>query len=201
MQETGRFSRIMFEKRKPNNRLNCVVQYTKSVPVVNVYVVSVEKWKIGVAVIGFAFCLTCLLAAILIVVYAQMPGLYMESCKGRSCTSGLNLKCVNNTCVCTSNEFYSKSCEKKKTYSEHCSLLLPCEDGKSLLCRDGVCKCNSTSYWKSTSCTPKKGYKQDCSNTSQCLNDLLMLTCDSISKKCLCNSARYLYSPIVTILV
>jgi hypothetical protein len=55
--------------------------------------------------------ISIILAASLILNFWKRPALHNESCERRSCLKELNMKCINNTCVCTADQYYSNKCE------------------------------------------------------------------------------------------
>ena len=146
-------------------------------------------WLIG------TFCF--LLASLLIVFGAAMylksvkrPGVYTESCVGRSCINGFGLKCISGICDCNSNQFYQKGCRPKLNYTEQCmSNTNFCADDQNLVCRDGVCKCDSTMFWSGKQCSSKSSFSSSCYNEDQCLAET-KLTCDLNRKLCVCPSNR-----------
>ena len=48
------------------------------------------------------------LIAALVLSFWQRAALYKESCHKRSCLNELNMKCLNGTCLCTTDQYYSK---------------------------------------------------------------------------------------------
>lgn len=116
--------------------------------------------------------------------------LYGQDCDVKPCASKFNLQCTNGKCDCANDNFYSKGCQLRKTYSERCSnnsndCIL------NLSCLNGVCSCYITSYWTGEECLPKGTYKDSCQNPSsiECLTTS-MLYCHIESKKCLCKNNR-----------
>ena len=127
---------------------------------------------------------------------AKTPAAYQQSCEGRSCMTGMNLKCVNNTCACDTGYFFINNCSLKKTYNDQCHLTSHCRDNVNLLCLDGVCKCDTHQYWNGFVCIanptdPTSMYGKSCSNNKQCITDA-ELYCDTKLGICTCNNAtRY----------
>lgn len=131
-----------------------------------------------------------ILIAALVLNFWKRPALYNESCFRRSCLSELNMKCINNTCVCTSDQYYCGKCINKKAYMENCeSSIFNCKSNVNLTCRDGYCKCLSSQYWDGLKCEAKRLYSQNCINDVQCLTDQ-MIYCDPINLKCSCSTNR-----------
>lgn len=156
-----------------------------------------DAFYIPIACIGPTCSCLCFIAllftsALGIVYFAPRPGLYGESCEHRSCTRGLNLKCINNVCDCVTEKFYRIGCVDKYIYMQQChSNYKNCVDNQGLSCQDGVCKCNNTQYWSGTSCLSKNTYNHICTNDVQCRTDLL-LYCDKVKSSCLCPQNRYI---------
>ena len=151
--------------------------------------VRVPKWVLIVATIAALFILVLLAVAVLIATVFPRPGLLAESCVGRSCLSGSGMKCLNGTCQCLANQYYATKCIDKKGFNERCSSTVPCKDNSTLACLNGMCQCGSNQYWYKNVCVNKGNYKQPCKNDDQCLSTL-MLTCETKTRTCLCNSTR-----------
>jgi hypothetical protein len=129
-------------------------------------------------------------AALIVVYYAERPANYFESCASRSCLSSLNMKCINKTCVCTSDQYYTKKCIDKKGYLEKCvSLTTHCQNNLNLVCQDGICKCSDNYYWTGSKCSAKVSYSKSCASDDQCYSDKMMV-CNVTTKKCSCPSDR-----------
>ena len=105
-----------------------------------------------------------LLIGVTIVYSAPRPGLYKESCDKKSCLADHNLKCMNKTCKCEDNYFYTTKCIIKKSYMEKCHLTSYCFNNLNMSCLDGVCKCNDMKYWSGSTCVNKKTINQSCQN-------------------------------------
>lgn len=148
--------------------------------------VLLGEWKIYLLLLFVFFLILVLVAAIIILMFAKRPAQYLEDCKGRSCAGGLNLKCVNNTCICYLDEYYLKKCEKKKLFNEVCTNSMQCNEHYGLQCYNGKCVCKITETWKQQKCYPRKSFGDNCNN--DCLENV-MLTC--ISGICNCNSTRF----------
>ena len=98
------------------------------------------------------------------------------------------MKCINNTCMCTSDQYYSNKCEDKKDYMKNCgSSATHCKLG--LTCRDGFCKCSSGEYWSGIQCYSKRNYSQSCTSSEQCETNQ-KIYCDSVNLLCSCPSNR-----------
>lgn len=139
------------------------------------------------------FCIAIMIALIagfVLIFFARQPGLYGEDCLHRSCWKGLSLKCINNTCLCESNQYYMIGCHEKKNYYEKCyGNTSYCVENLNMQCIDGVCKCNSSnSYWIDGKCIDYQSYNNPCTTTLCSIR--AMLTCDSSRKICLCDNTR-----------
>ena len=169
-------------------RLRTIMQYVEQNRNLNNF--DIPVWLVSIFVSIFAAILIALAAA-LYVYFSKRPALYNESCIGRSCTSGLNMKCINGICTCPSSDYYyQKGCLAKKAYLEQCSSISNnCQDKKNLVCLDGLCKCNNTFYWNSVQCVSKSSFGGPCTNDNQCLTRTKM-KCDLTSKTCICDSTR-----------
>ena len=153
--------------------------------------VLVPKWKVGLAIIGSGFIITVLVAAVVILDVAPPPALISQSCVGRSCLQDSNLKCINETCQCQSDFYYSTKCTRKREYSETCSRTTPCKNSAWLTCKNGRCDCNDTNYWNGSYCAIRNLYKEQCESNTNCLVSV-SLYCNTKTKQCLCdNKTRY----------
>lgn len=142
--------------------------------------------------IVFAIAIAILSGTVFLIKSLQpRPGLYNQSCENTNCLNILQLKCINNKCMCDSNYYYLKSCQKKKSFMEKCkNNLKECNEELKLKCIDGVCNCDKNSYWDDKSCQRSKAYFEQCEmNRTECLASTL-LYCDSNEKKCLCQDNR-----------
>ena len=111
-----------------------------------------------------------------------------ESCTKRQCRKDLNLKCINKTCLCEPGYIYIDKCVLKKGYMEQCLTLTKyCQDNKNLVCRDGVCECNETSFWNGSKCFSQSTIQQNCGKSEECLT-FKELICDTASNKCVCDT-------------
>jgi hypothetical protein len=133
------------------------------------------------------FSILIILAAALYASFAPRSAFYSENCTTRSCLKGLNLTCINGTCLCKSNQYYLKGCFSKLNYLQKCHGNSYCTNLKNLVCLDGVCKCNSSSYWNGTTCLVQIEYGKSCSFSNQCLVGKEMI-CDTTLKVCSCNT-------------
>ena len=150
------------------------------------------KWAVVLSSLACCFILISLGAALFAVYYAQRPALYLENCEKRSCIKGFNLKCINNTCLCDTGYIYIDKCSLKKDYTEKCHKTSYCKDNKNMICKNGVCECDSVNYWNGSMCASKSTYQQPCSVDKVCFTGQ-MLYCDTITKTCLCdNFTRYI---------
>ena len=149
----------------------------------------IPKWAIFLGGLFYVFVLTMLLAAIFVVYNAPRPGLYQESCVGRSCIKNFGLVCLNSTCSCPSGYLYIDKCIFKKTYEEQCNGNTYCQDKKNLVCLNGVCSCNSSQYWNNNTCSNFLSYGKSCKKDSQCDSSLKFI-CDTMHGSCACPSSR-----------
>lgn len=149
--------------------------------------VSIPKWVLVFLGLLVALLTIVLLAAILVVLTAPRAAQYMEFCNGRSCQTGLNMKCIDKVCKCESNKYYMKGCLEKKSDGKSCAFTYECLSEKGLYCLNGKCQCNKTQYWDTNTCTSRYSYGEFCSN-DQCLSTV-MLSC--INGICQCDSTRF----------
>ena len=177
-----------YESYDSNGQLQSVIKYTIPNEETSGYF-FIPKWLIALAVLFYVFVLTCLFAAIFVVYLAPRPGLYQESCAGRSCVKNFNLVCLNNTCTCPNGYVYIDKCTLKKTYSEQCNSNNYCQVKKNLVCLNGVCSCNSKQYWTGNTCPNLGYYASSCNSNSNC-DDSIKLVCDTTRGKCGCLSTR-----------
>jgi hypothetical protein len=155
-----------------------------SIPLTNL-TIQLPKWILTLLAMFIFLLSIILLAAIVIVLKASRPGQYLESCDGRSCQSGLSLKCIDKVCKCESNKYFEKGCVKKKLNGEFCSYSYECSE--NLYCTNGKCQCNQTKYWSDKSCINRYSYGEFCEE-GQCLSTV-MLSC--IDGMCQCDETRF----------
>ena len=149
----------------------------------------IPKWLIVSIGIIYAFVQISLIAAAFLINFQSRPGLYKESCFGRSCNKNFGLLCSNNTCVCPTDYVYIDKCIAKRTYMQKCNSDMYCKD--TMVCLNGVCSCNSSQYLNSNNdtCLNMISYKQSCKTDSQC-DSRLILYCSTKYGMCMCNSDR-----------
>jgi hypothetical protein len=175
---------------RQNGNLKSIYQYIDRNRGPKKGIVYIPFWLCMMFCYLFLAILIFISAAIYISAFSKRPGLYTESCTDRSCANGLALKCINGTCLCTSNAYYVKGCHLKHNYLEKChGNTNYCIENVNLICKNGFCECNVTSYWNNTFCVSKKTYGERCADTNQCLTNAQMI-CDFKKKKCSCNSDR-----------
>jgi hypothetical protein len=149
--------------------------------------VKLQRWNLVIYILVISLLSAILGASIHLGFFSKPPASYGENCQGRSCFSNINLKCINNTCQCLKNEYYSDKCIKKGINMETCNRMYQCETEKGLICLNGKCQCNSTHYWKDKLCMAKKSFGENC-GSEKCSDDL-MLVCDS-NGICSCSEER-----------
>lgn len=178
-----------------NGRLKSVWQYSKETNNYNKRdYFYIPEWMIFMVSLFLLAILIVLLAGFIIFYTAPRNAFYGEDCSRRSCVKGLNMKCINKTCSCFSNQYYNRGCKNKASYMKQCFSYInasSCEDNKGFTCLDGVCKCDdNVSYWNGKKCIAKKAYKETCQYTEQCIPNL-MLSCSTSFKLCMCDDSRY----------
>jgi hypothetical protein len=181
-------SKVVHELETSNGSIISIVK--KPAESIGRSMMAVPRW-IVYAIGGVIILLGIILAAgIVYINQAPRSALYTEDCQGRSCKSGLNLKCISNKCTCLSNQYYSKGCQQKKTYNEKCNRLNECDEDKSLKCQNGFCQCSITKYWNENlvACNDRKTYGEVCKNDN-CLSETQILSC--IDGFCQCESTRF----------
>jgi hypothetical protein len=145
------------------------------------------EWLVGLFIFYLFGITITLLSGIIALESVPIPGLYTETCNGRSCTKGLGLKCIDGICQCPADQYYTKGCIDKKSNMETCNNKTSnCKDNTGLTCRDGVCKCDYFYYWNGDMCKLGKNLSESCTSDNQCLTNL-MLNCDQNEKKCRCD--------------
>lgn len=150
--------------------------------------IPIHKAAMGIIILTAIFIIFT--TSIGVVSLAPRPGLFNEDCRARSCTKGLHMKCINNTCKCQFNQYYSNGCLNRKNYSEKCSSSLNnCLENINLTCIDGYCKCNDEQYWNGNGCVDKLSQNERCSNNNECLKNTF-LNCYRSTKTCNCPSNR-----------
>lgn len=164
------------------------IQIYKSLPVpLPKSLIQIPKWFFYLLIMFIILLGIVLLTAIIVVFNAPRAGQYLESCDGRSCQSGLNLKCIDKVCKCESNKYYEKSCVSKKFYGERCSYSYECLEDKGLNCFNGKCQCGKLKYWSNGFCRNRYSYGEFCED-DQCLS-AVMLSC--IDDVCQCDETRF----------
>lgn len=147
----------------------------------------VPKWAIVMIGLGLTEIAIVFSAGIYVFIGSKLPGVYNESCLGRSCTKGLNLKCINGQCLCEMDNYYVIGCQARKQY------LKPCYGDSSCIqelnCINGVCNCNDQGYWNGSACESKRTFGSTCKSDKQC-SSIAMLFCASYKKQCVCPSER-----------
>lgn len=112
---------------------------------------------------------------------------YGTSCANNPCQNNLGLQCIDNQCQCGNHSFYLNNCIIKKSKSEKCHYSSAvCDDSKHLSCHNGLCDCDTFSYWNNSYCYPKKTYKGPCKSDIHCLTNEL-LYCNAIQTICICS--------------
>ena len=178
----------IYENDKNKNGLQTkTIIYKTPIPILHKSYIEIPKWHLFIYILTFAALFTILAAAIAVVYNAPPPALYKESCDKRSCQKSLNMKCINGSCQCTSEQYFTNKCESKRENMEFCWKDYQCKD--YLRCRDGKCQCASDYYDSKGKCIQRKTYGQSC-NGDQCLTSS-MLYCDTITDKCICPLNRF----------
>ena len=177
----------VFKTFDENGNLQSVIQYKFPKKEINGF--QVPKWTLVTGSLMVLSILITLIAAIVVVVLAPRNALHNENCKARSCIGNLGLKCINNTCECPPEYVYIDKCRLRQNYLENCASPNSCKEGKNLTCIDGVCKCNSKSYWDGKVCLKTGTYNSKCSDSIQCFTNSI-LYCDKSLGKCACDTAR-----------
>ena len=172
----------MFDK---NGNLQSVLQYRNPKEETKGYC-FIPIWLIVSISIFYAFVQITLIAAVFLINFQTRPGLYKESCFGRSCIKNFGLICRNFTCDCPTDYVYINKCMAKKTFMEKCNSNMYCKD--TMTCLNGVCSCNSSQYFNNYTCANIVSYKQSCKIDSQC-DSRLILYCNTKYGMCLCNSS------------
>ena len=149
---------IHYKRYDKNNKLKSIIQYIEKDEKHDKCLVP--KWLIGLSAIGTIF-ISILLAASLILFFSPRHSLYKESCEKKTCVKDLELKCINKTCLCETGYIYIDKCTLKKNYQEKCHISAICKDNTKMICLDGVCKCDSESYWNDYMCQIKSTYNQN----------------------------------------
>ncbi|RNA02211.1 prion-like-(Q N-rich) domain-bearing 25, partial [Brachionus plicatilis] len=122
--------------------------------------------------------------------------LYGDHCSVDSdCETGLNLRCQNGNCNCTTTTFYNQSlmvCASKKLNA------IPCSNDQECCCEQkcaydsakkmNVCSCTTDRWWNAnnSSCQKKSFFNEACSSSDQCVLET-NLVC--LSNKCVCSDA------------
>lgn len=148
----------------------------------------VSFWKFVLLLLVIIFLAIVLIASLFLLTWRR-PGLFSEDCTRRSCAHGFDLKCINSTCQCPSDDYYyTNKCLPKKFYGEFChDSQEQCRKG--LVCFNGKCSCNRTQFWDGLKCSDRVTYGKNC-DFNECLDSLFLL-CDASIKMCVCDSTRF----------
>lgn len=179
--------KLVLETKRDNGTLKSKIYIFRDTLKLPIGYVTIPKWALFLLGLTLALLAGILVAAVDILLNSKSPGLYLETCDKRSCKSGLNLKCINKICTCPSDQYYAASCLNKKNYQQNCLETYQCKES-SMICWDGLCVCNSTSYWNGQSCFKRRTYKESC-NGDQCLT-ATMLYCNTTMGLCTCPKDR-----------
>lgn len=181
-------SEIIYVKDEKKGELQTrTIIYKKNLAKLMQKLCRMPAWQRVLIGLIFALLIGLLIAAIMIVLKAKRPAMYLESCDKRSCMKELETRCVDGICQCTDDQYFSNKCNEKKSNMEFCLKDEQCQD--YLNCRDGKCQCNDTHYHSVSSCIRRRSYQETCKN-DQC-QTTAMLYCDSKTSKCVCESTRY----------
>jgi hypothetical protein len=176
-----------------NGTVKSIYQYVDPTKKKDNGVFLIKDWKIVLALVYLIATIMILLAAVVLAYNLPKASGYNQNCAHGSCVKGLNLSCINSTCQCASNKYYSKGCKDKRIYLQTCNgETSHCQDNKNLICKDGLCKCSETFYWNGSRCLAKGTYKSKCAENTQCLTNT-MLKCDNSTNKCFCDTFRLIY--------
>jgi hypothetical protein len=63
-----------------------------------------------------------------------------------------------------------------------------CKTDVGLMCFEGACRCNRTSFWNNVQCAKKKTFTASCLFNDEC-EDFNLLAC--INGKCTCHSDHF----------
>lgn len=142
--------------------------------------VFIPKWIIAFGSCILAASVVAFVASIAISVTKKSNGLYEQSCANRDCEKKLGLKCINNVCLCSANQFYLDKCYNLSTFGEICRKKEHCIKDQDLLCDlTSKCGCEPKKYWNLNlkKCLPRKTYSETC-NGDECKSGLNLI-CDS----------------------
>ena len=76
-------------------------------------------------------------------------------------------------------------------YFMNFDIIYYCIDNLNLVCMNGFCICNSTSFWNSGTCVNKKKFGESCLSSDQCLTGT-KLFCDLKTSLCSCSNDRWI---------
>lgn len=180
---------LVQENYRENGELKSIYQYIDKDPRKTCLI---PRWAVFLSSSIGCCILLALIAALAVVYFWWRPSLHQESClNGRNCIKGLDLKCINGTCLCDTGYFYSNKCTLKKNYMEQCHQTSQCKDNMNMICKDGVCECESYYYWNGSCCTNENLINKQCKNDVECITDTV-LYCDTNLGICACdNYTRY----------
>ena len=131
-----------------------------------------------------------------------------------ACNSGKGLSCTSTICLCSSTQFWKSSTDGCVNYYSYnagtCTADNECNNAKTnLVCRTSgtSCKCPTTvsngrcdcqtraygneKYWNGTHCNLAGSHGASCTINYQCQELTASLTCDIVSKTCVCSSGLW----------
>lgn len=148
-----------------------------------------RRWR-ALLIVLFLSTISIILTALFLYKYFTPSfALYNQNCDYKFCSPNLGLKCEKGFCDCIDTQYYIKGCHEKKTFLQKCSSQSDiCTS--NLECLNGICMCDSLSYWNGDVCLLKKSYKQACQKSNiECLKDSF-LYCNLTMKNCICEENR-----------
>ena len=188
--QTDNKNEIIYQKDRENGRIKSKIYIFRRKLSQSKGFLLIPKWILALLAKFFCCLFIVFLIGYLIFYFGLQPGVYKQSCIGRSCAPGFNLKCLNGICDCETDFFYYNFCQKKKSYLESCHVTSHFLEYKSLICLKGKCVCDDNQYWNGNGCFNRKTYREVCTG-DQCLN-FKMLFCDNELGLCSCESTRLL---------
>jgi hypothetical protein len=90
--------------------------------------VNIPTWKVVLILLTFLLLATLLIAALVIVTNAKRPANYQESCDKRSCNKDLDMVCIDGTCQCTADQYFTNKCQNKRSNMDFCLNDEQCKD-------------------------------------------------------------------------
>jgi hypothetical protein len=130
--------------------------------------IRIPKWLAVIGLLLLVYVMIIFGSSFILLAIQTRDAAYQESCVKARCHAKLNLKCIEGTCKCNPDEFYTDKCTALLTYLESCVSSAQCKQSLGLSCRWANCDCQASKYWNGSLCVDRVSYLIGCSG-DQCL--------------------------------